>query len=263
MKLLHENWKKYLDELKDFDFSTFELKEELNQNIWDGEELREEIAEKLMEITNDFWENLDLKDVEIVDIIVTGSIANYNWTDMSDIDLHILVNFKDVDENTELVDGYFRYLRANWNKVHNIEIKGHEVEMYVQEADEPHASTGVYSLSNGEWVKKPTYKEITIDENTIAQKAQALMDLIDGVEREYEAGFYEEAHEETMRLGEKIRNFRKSGLETGGEYSPENLAFKVLRRNGYLGKLSSLRTDSYDKTMSLNGHEAQIKLTIK
>ena len=121
----------------------------------------------------------------------------------------------------------------------------------------------MYSLSNGEWVKKPAYKEITIDENTIAQKAQALMDLIDGVEREYEAGFYEEAHEETMRLGEKIRNFRKSGLETGGEYSPENLAFKVLRRNGYLGKLSSLKTDSYDKTMSLNGHEAQIKLTIK
>ena len=151
MKLLFENWRKHLTELDNFDLSTFKLKETLNPKIWTNEEINPEVAQKLMEIANNFWDGLDLKDVDIVDIIITGSIANYNWTEMSDIDLHILVNFADVDENTELVDAYFRNVRANWNKTHNIMIKGHEVEVYLQDASEPHVSTGVYSLSRNEW----------------------------------------------------------------------------------------------------------------
>ena len=150
MKLLFENWRKHLTELDDFDLSTFQLKETLNPKIWTNEEINPEVAQKLMEIANNFWNGLGLKDVDIVDIIITGSIANYNWTEMSDIDLHILVNFTDVDENTALVEQYFRQLRANWNRTHDIRIKGHEVEIYVQDASEPHVSTGVYSLSRNE-----------------------------------------------------------------------------------------------------------------
>ena len=76
MKLLFENWRKHLTELDDFDLSTFKLKETLNPKIWTNDELNPEVAQKLMEITNDFWDGLDLKDVDIVDIIITGSIAN-------------------------------------------------------------------------------------------------------------------------------------------------------------------------------------------
>ena len=206
-----------------------------------------------MEIANDFWDGLDLKHVDIVDIIITGSIANYNWTDMSDIDLHILVNFDDVDENIDLVGAFFRNVRANWNKTHNIMIKGHEVEVYVQEASEPHVSTGVYSLFRNEWEITPTYQEVTIDEAQVSRKADCLMDLINKVENEYNRGDYPEAYEEALRIRDKIGSFRKCGLEHGGEFSPENLAFKVLRRNGYLGKLTQIRRDSYDHMMSLNG----------
>lgn len=236
----------------DFDFSTLELKKELNPKIWDGDQLRPEVSQKLMEIANDFWDGLGLKDVDIVDIIITGSIANYNWTDMSDIDLHILVNFDDVDENTDLVEAFFRNVRANWNKTHNIMIKGHEVETYIQEASEPHISSGTYSLLNDEWVQKPTYEEVVIDEPQVSRKADCLIDLINKVENQYNRGNYPEAYDEAIRIRNKIRNFRKCGLETGGEFSPENLAFKVLRRKGYLGKLSKIRQDAYDHMMSLN-----------
>ena len=253
MKLLFENWRKHLTELDDFDLSTFKLKEALNPKIWTNEELNPEVAQKLMEITNDFWNGLDLKHVNIVDIIITGSIANYNWTEMSDIDLHILVNFADVDENIDLVDAYFRNVRANWNKTHNIMIKGHEVEVYLQDASEPHVSTGVYSLSRNEWEIRPTYEDVTIDETQVARKADCLMDLVDRVEEEYNSGDYPGAYQEALRIRDKIRNFRKCGLEHGGEFSPENLAFKVLRRNGYLGKLTQIRRDAYDHMMSLNG----------
>ena len=122
---LNETWRKYLEELKGFDFSTFELKKQLKQSIWKEDRLRSNITKKLLKISNDFWEGLGLKDVEIVDIIVTGSIANYNWTNMSDVDLHILVHFGDVDENVELVGDFFRAKSGNWNRTHEIFIKGH------------------------------------------------------------------------------------------------------------------------------------------
>ena len=261
---LNETWRKYLEELKNFDFSTFELKKQLKQSIWKEDRLRSNITKKLLKISNDFWEGLGLKDVEIVDIIVTGSIANYNWTNMSDVDLHILVHFGDVDENVELVGDFFRAKSGNWNRTHDITIKGHEVEIYVQDAEEPHTSTGVYSVLRDEWNKKPSYKEIIIDENLISQKAQCLMDMIDEVEKMYQEGSYEQSYEESKRIRDKIRRFRKCGLETGGEYSPENLAFKVLRRNGYLGKLSDFRVDSYDNMMSMNSStDEKIRLTIR
>ena len=253
MKLLFENWRKHLTELDDFDFSTFELKKELNPKIWDGEKLRPEVASRLHDIVNDFWSSLDLKDAGIVDIIITGSAANYNWSEKSDIDLHILVNFSDINAPMDLVKDYFRSVRANWNKVHNVKIGPHEVELYVQDTGEPHMSTGVYSLLYNKWETKPTYKEVTIDEPLVGKKAQALMDLIEDVEDVFAAGRYEEAREEAIRLRDKIRDFRKCGLEQGGEFSPENLAFKVLRRNGYLGRLSDVRTNAYDRMMSLNG----------
>ena len=60
--------------------------------------------------------------------------------------------------------------------------------------------------------------------------------------------------EDIEKLRDKIRRFRQAGLETGGAYSVENLTFKVLRRNEYLKKLSSLRILSYDHLMSLNGN---------
>ena len=262
MKLLFENWRKHLTELDDFDFSTFELKKELNPKVWDGEKLRPEVAKKLKEIVDDFWSDLDLKDVGIVDIIITGSAANYNWSEKSDIDLHILVNFNDIEAPMDLVKDYFRSVRANWNKVHNVKIGTHEVELYVQDTGEPHMSTGVYSLLYNEWQTKPTYREVTIDEPLVGKKAQAFMDLIEDVEDVFAAGRYEDAHNEAIRLRDRIRDFRKCGLEQGGEFSPENLAFKVLRRNGYLGRLSDVRTNAYDRMMSLNGGQPS-GITIK
>ena len=62
---------------------------------------------------------------------------------------------------------------------------------------------------------------------------------------------YRDAYKASNKLKEKIRKFRKCGLEHGGQYSTENLAFKLLRRSDYLGKLSSLKINSYDKMMSM------------
>jgi hypothetical protein len=140
-----------------------------------------------------------------------------------------------------------------WNKNHNILIKDFEVEVYIQDVNESHYSGGVYSVKDDQWIEVPSREDPQIDFNNVQKKAANLMDDVDEVLELFLSKDYEQALEEAERVRLKIRRFRQSGLEKGGIFSVENLAFKVLRRNGYLQKLSSARIMSYDKTMSING----------
>ena len=254
---LTEEWKKHLEELTDpeqIDVSSFEVQETLNPELWDSPELlNEEIGDRLYEIAKEFFKNLDLDWVDIVDVIITGSLANFTWSRFSDIDLHILIDYTQVDENQELVEDYLRKSSGMWNKNHNILIKDFEVEVYVQDVNEPHYSGGVYSVKDDQWIEVPSREDPQIDFNNVQKKAANLMDDVDEVLELFLNKNYEQALEEAERVRLKIRRFRQSGLEKGGIFSVENLAFKVLRRNGYLQKLSSARIMSYDKTMSING----------
>ena len=141
--------------------------------------------------------------------------------------------------------------RAAWNNKHNITIHGYEVEIYIQDSGEVHHSTGVYSVLRDGWIVKPEKKRFTIDYENVKIKAAHIMNQIDKIENIYERGNYNEAMQDVDRLKEKIRKFRKCGLEQGGEYSSENIAFKALRRNGYLKKLSELKAASYDIMRSI------------
>ena len=123
----------------------------------------------------------------------------------------------------------------------------------MQDAAEEHVSTGIYSIGKDEWLRKPSREELRIDWNTVEKKAMSLMEEIDHIYEMFEGKDFKGALNAAERLKEKIRKFRKAGLESGGQYSAENLAFKILRRNEYLGKLSSLRISAYDRMMSLNG----------
>ena len=256
---LTESWKQYLEEIADpenLDVSSFEIQDTLQPDIWESEEkLNQEISARLYEIAKEFFKSLDLDWVTIVDITITGSIANYTWSKYSDIDLHIIIDYKEVDENQELVQNYLRRASSLWNKNHDIFIKGFEVEVYVQDSNEPHYSTGVYSVKYDRWDTEPSRVDPKIDYENVQKKAALLMDKIDEVYDVFKEGSYEEALDQADSVRNKIRKFRQSGLETGGAFSVENLAFKLLRRTDYLERLSSLRIQSYDKSMSINGEK--------
>jgi hypothetical protein len=231
---------------------TFGVRSELNQRIWEGDkEVRPGVKGALMDIVDEFLEGLDL-DIDVKDIIVTGSIANYNWSSYSDIDLHILVNFSEVNENEAMVKRFFDSVRSNWNKLHNIKVKGHEVEIYVQEASEPHVSTGVYSLSDDRWIVKPKKVKPEIDRRTATKKMKNIAREVDKLSSIFDSGNYEGAFEMAERLKEKIKRMRRAGLERSGIYSPENLAFKMLRRSGDIEQLFSIYTQAYDQMYSLD-----------
>jgi len=238
--------------IADEDFSTFGVREELNQRVWDGDtKVRPEVKAALMEIVQEFMDGLDLG-VEPEDIIITGSLANYNWSKFSDIDLHIIVDFADINDNEEMVKKFFDAVRSNWNKLHNIMVKDHEVEIYLQDAQEPHVSTGVYSLIDDRWLVKPNPTEPEIDEETALKKMKGFAREVDKLVAIYARGAYEEAFAFAERLKEKLKRMRRGGLETGGVYSPENIAFKMLRRSGDIEQLFDTYTRAYDKIYSLD-----------
>lgn len=247
MSRLNNLWKEFFYE--NTEYLNFVPQNHLNSKFWDkNDNLKPKIDKKLKKIANDFVKNLDF-DVEIKDIIITGSLANYNWSSFSDLDLHILVDFSKINQNTTLVKNFFDQLRLNWNNKHKIMFHGHEVEIYVQDIYEKHVSTGVYSLKYG-WVEKPERKKVTIGKDEVNKKFKMLSSAIDAAEGLYKEENFEEAHSSAKEIKKKIRNFRKCGLERAGVYSSENLAFKALRRSGYLEKLSNLAVNSYDKMMS-------------
>jgi hypothetical protein len=227
------------------------IKDDLEREIWEQDDkLKPEISERLMKIAKDFYDRLELP-APILDITFTGSMANYNWTDKSDIDLHIVVDYNEINDNLELVRNYLMEAKSNWNRNHDITIKGHEVEVYVQDSNEPHHSSAVYSIMNDEWIIEPVRKKFEVSEDAVQQKADHFIKMIDDIEKRNIDGKHEEVYGDTTRLTEKLRNYRQAGLEKGGEFSVENLVFKYLRNSEEMERLYDLKKQSYDAMMSV------------
>jgi hypothetical protein len=227
---------------------SFKPKDSLSEQIFDGSDgefsMRDDIRKNLLKISNDFIESLGIE-FFIHDIVLTGSLANYNWSNYSDVDLHILIDFKETDYNLDLLKEFFDAKKNVWNEKHNITVKGYDVELYVQDIDEEHVSSGVYSILNDKWIVKPDKIKSNIDDNMILQKSEEYMKKIDLLIKK------EGPIESIEGLRKKLKEFRQSGLESGGEYSYENLTFKLLRRNGYIEKLLKLKTTLIDKKLSI------------
>jgi len=230
---------------------SFKIRDVLNPEIWDGDKMREDIRGRLETIASEFIDNLELYKMEVKDIILTGSLANYTWSSYSDLDVHIIVDFRDVSEDEGLTKKYFDSVRSNWNKSHSIQVKGFDVELYIQDDDEEHVATGVYSILRDEWVVVPEPEESIVDLTNVMKKARPLMRDINRVEVLFGRGEFERLALESRRLKDKIHRMRKAGLEDEGIFSVENLAFKVLRRGGHLKRLFDTARAAYDASMTM------------
>jgi predicted nucleotidyltransferase len=227
------------------------IKDDLNRDIWDEDnQLKAEISNKLLAIAEDFYLGLNL-DAPILDVTFTGSMANYNWTEKSDIDLHIVIDYLALNEDYELVKRYLSQVKANWNRNHEIMIKDHEVEVYIQDVNEPHYSTGVYSILGDKWIIEPVPAEFEVSEDDVRKKIDYFETIIEFIAKLEKDNKYEEAYGDSDRLSDKLRKYRQSGLETGGEFSVENLVFKNLRNSDMIGRLYDIKRGAYDSMMSI------------
>jgi len=230
---------------------TFEMRDELQPEIWRDDALWPEVIDRMLEIVEDFLSGLEVE-VPISDVRLTGSLANYNWSRYSDVDLHIVVDFSKIDEDVELVKSFFDAARMRWNDIHKIKLYGFEVELYVENVGDPHHSSGVYSVYNQKWIKHPILGDIDIDFVTARKKSDDITTQVNLVSWMANSRELKGVLRSIERIKEKIRRMRRAGLNSPDrEFSPENIAFKILRRDGTLESLSRLKYDIYDRSMSL------------
>jgi hypothetical protein len=208
-------------EVLEVDPEGFQINDELEPRIWKDEKLRGFVSKKLMEIANDFVDGLPFN-VVVQDVRFTGSLANYHWSRYSDIDLHIVVDFEEIDDNKELVKEMFDAKRLRWNEHHDM-------------------------------VNKPERTDTTIDLETAKKKASDIEQQVASISAMYDRGQFEKVQRHVDRLKKKIRTMRQAGLDTEAmEFSPENIAFKLLRRNNLLDMLTKLKYKAYDQSMTLD-----------
>lgn len=230
---------------------TFEYHDKLNPLFWENDVLRPEIKEKLIDIAREFLDTLEL-DIDVEDAVFTGSLANYNYTKYSDVDLHIITDFNGYKLQADLLEDYFDAKKTNWNTKHDITLKSHDVEVYIQDIKSlqemmAHKATGVYSIKTNRWLSEPVRVDSPerIDRIGIEKKKKTITNLIDYTSKE------ECDYATAKEIKEKILKMRQAGLEAEGEYSPENLAFKELRRTGQIERLIKNILLKKDKELSL------------
>jgi hypothetical protein len=216
----------------------------LNPELWTSENtLYPNIRNALLKIAYDFYADVKLT-VPVEDVYILGSSANYNWSEMSDIDLHVLIDFKKINPDTNLDKQLVDALKSNWNKNHNITIKNRKVELYIQDISENNRSTGVYSVLKNTWIKVPNQAKIVLDTKLIQQKYNNLVLQINNA-----------IHSNDLVLLKNVLkvvyNIREVGLSSTGEYSVENIVFKILRSRGYLDLLKTKITALYDTSVSV------------
>ena len=219
----------------------------LNPQLWTDTQLDPQVRERLLSVADRFWRSLDIE-AQPADIILTGSMAGYNWTPKSDIDLHIVLDFAAVDEDARLVKDYMLAKKGLWNDQHHIRIKGYPVEVYAQDKAEPHVAPGMYSLLHDAWLKTPVQEAPQVDEATVNKKAEQLAYDIDEAIKAQDLPKLE-------TLSERLRTMRQDGLAHGGEYSVGNQVFKALRKSGHMEALSRAKLNIVDTQLSLSSKQ--------
>ena len=228
---------------------------ELCPKLWhvneDGIKLDDAVRKGLLKIAQDFVDNLKKDnniDIKIHDIVIIGSITNYNWTDYSDIDLHVVTDYKNLDMTADDAQTLFDAIKVSWNNKHDITMKGHDVEIYVQDKSHVPTSASSYSALNNDWIQEPIKEKPTFNKDLIKKKYKEYKNKITTLLSK---------HDETAlkSLLDKLYKYRQSGLDSGGELSEENIVFKILRAHGYLEKVKDNIAKTYDKKMSVDEAE--------
>jgi predicted nucleotidyltransferase len=235
------------------DVTSIKMNDTLSPLIWDeNEKLKPEVRKILLKNAKRFIEFSDVENLKFNDIILTGSMANFNYNDDSDLDVHIVMDFNQISENKDFVGDFLKLKKQLWSEQLPIQVKGHDVELYFQDSEEPHHSSGTYSLVKNDWIRKPIKKIINVDTADVQLKSADLMNAIDNLENNMNSESFVKKHEQ---LKNKIKKYRQSGLDNSGEYSTENLVFKILRNSGYLQKMVEMKNQYLTNELSLNEFE--------
>lgn len=236
---------KKLKKIKENEDSVY-FRQNLNPDLWNNFSLYEDVREALLLIAKDFIKEIEDGEfsLPVVDIVMVGSEASFNYTDFSDIDIHILSNLELLG-NSFFVKKYFEIKRKLFSREHLITVKGHPVELYVEDIKNNGVYNGVFSVLKNKWLKIPSKDIVNIDMSDVQKKFDDYHEMISQIINS--SGNLDEA----IKLYRHLFKMRKNSLMLGGEFSVENLVFKKIRDNGLLDRLREYMYKERDKALSL------------
>ena len=215
---------------------------ELNPKLWrDENSLRPEVHAGLLAIAREFYHSLDF-DLPLKDIQITGSQANYAYSDYSDIDLHLIVDFRDV-ECDQPVEKMFDTARKLWKEHHDITIHDVPVEVYVEDEGKP-VKGSTYSLLKDTWIKRLEHPNVDIDEPEIEAHT------VEWTEEIHHAMASQDL-ERLKDVRHRLKLYRQAGLDREGEFGIDNLVFKNLRNLGVISMLMQAIDHLEDQKLSV------------
>lgn len=244
-------------EADDINLKSFEIQDKLNPRFWINGKINSRVRLKLLDLADEFYDSMNIKWVKPKDIVLTGSIANYNWSKYSDVDVHILVDYKDVWKKTDFVKDYFDSKKQLWSEEHDgLKIYGFPVEMYVEDVNNKNPNSGIYSLEKNKWIVEPNdFQDAELNEERIKEISAKLITQIDDVyedlSKEKDNHKLEILSDKMKRMFDKLVKQRKESLERHGEMGTYNIIWKVLRRSGYLDKIWEIINNVYNKVNSI------------
>jgi len=233
----------YISELK----LQLQYHTELNPKLWNEYQLKPEVRAKLLQFAEAWREFAKIPKSAVKEVIMLGGNANYNYTDLSDIDVHLVVNKSEIAKDNPLLDDYLQDKKVMWTMAHKITILGYGLEPYAQDESVAYPKDqGVYSLTKDEWIAKPEFIGDDFLKNPyLKKKVKFYMDMIDDmIKNKMDV-------EAFNNLKDKLRDMRGAAILKGGEFSFENLVFKELRNQGYLDKMARYKKDVQDQALSL------------
>ena len=225
--------------------------DELNPKLFRGRHLHPEVEKQLKTIAEDFIEEMGLSNIDIVDITVSGSNAAYSYTKHSDLDLHLLVDMSKLNNDAMYLE-LFDAKKTIYNDTHDITIRHIPVELYIQDSNHQVTSVGEYSILRNEWIRIPSKRRANFDQTATAAKYEKLSKLID-------IALTTSDLTKINHLIKTIHRYRQAGLDQGGEFGPENLAYKAIRTTGQITKLYALRDKLHSRRLSIEGQYSQLE----
>ena len=205
----------------------YEEHDQLNPKLWDGDQLRPEVKIKLLQIADKFKEFVEL-DIPVLDIHITGGQVTYHYTEQSDLDLHLIVDYGKVQCDQE-VEELLDTKRLLFKEKFQINIRGIPVEPGTEDINRPTVSSA-WSLKTNSWIREPKNYSGKIDHENIKKQYEYWDKLIGSVLEQNDL----KSAQKVLKL---LRKYRKSGLKHSGEYGVENLVYKSLRNSRVLSKL--------------------------
>lgn len=227
----------------------FQIHDTLNPKLFDTttKHLLPEVREKLIEIVAEFEDFIDIP-ISICDIQLVGSNCSYNYTEHSDLDVHLIANFEIIDVSKEILEAIYNTKKSEFNRKYNIKIHGIEVEMYIQDIQSSTVSNGIYSLCDDEWIKEPKKLNSAKKHNTekeVGKWKEKISNILQNPT-------YDNVSE-TINLLYLIRH---NSIAVDGEYGKGNQIFKDLRSLGLIDRLKDELTNQISKRLSLEDFTA-------